>query len=69
MTLFKRENMSALNVVTYCIVQSWALKIASKKCIHPAWMRDHAITERKSTCVEISSLSFKVSMLVITYMK
>ena len=41
--LLRRENISVLKVVTYRIVQSWALSTASKQCSQPAWIRDQAI--------------------------
>jgi hypothetical protein len=42
------ENISVENVVTYSMVQSWALKMASNQCIQAEWIHDQAIKERKS---------------------
>ena len=41
--LFRRENISVLNVVMYRIVQSWALMTANKLCIQPACMKGDAM--------------------------
>lgn len=47
MALFKREKISVLKVVTYRMVQSWALNTASRMCIQAAWIRDQAMNGRK----------------------
>lgn len=43
---FSSENISVEKVVTYSIVQSWALKMASSQCIHAEWMKVQAMKER-----------------------
>lgn len=43
---FSNENISVENVVTYSIVQSWALKMASSQCIQAEWMQVQAMNER-----------------------
>lgn len=43
---FKSENISVENVVTYFMVQSWALKIARSHSIHMECMQDQAIKWR-----------------------
>lgn len=43
---FNSEKISVEKVVTYSIVQSWALKIARSQCIHAEWMQDQAMKER-----------------------
>lgn len=43
---FSSENISVEKVVTYSIVQSWALKMASSQCIHAEWMQVQAMKER-----------------------
>lgn len=43
---FSSEKISVENVVTYSIVQSWALKMARSQCIQVEWMQVQAMKER-----------------------
>ena len=49
MMLLSSEKTSVLNVVTYLMVQSWALKTANARCSQAAWIKDQSINGRKVT--------------------
>lgn len=46
MTEFSSAKISVEKVVTYSIVQSWALNMARSQCIQHEWIQDQAMKER-----------------------